>query len=400
MTALSINTAPANTVGKLPEIPSVDWSFMVVFLAVVSVGIIMVASASVTFAATNYGDPWYFLKRHLIYLALGFVGGVLVFSLPVSLWRQYGWLLLLCATFLLVLVLIPGIGREVNGSQRWLVLGPITVQASELVKMCAIIYFASYFDAGKDRLQQNWRGLLVPLLVLASLVVLLLMEPDFGSAVVLSITVIAMLFIAGVKLWKFILLSILAGAGLALMALLSPYRMQRLVSFLDPWADQFNSGYQLTQSLIAFGRGEWLGVGLGNSVQKLFYLPEAHTDFIFAIIAEEFGLAGCLFVIAGFVLMITKILRISQQAIQKQNLFIGFSAFGIGILLATQVVINIGVASGLLPTKGLTLPFISYGGSSLIVSCGLIAFLLRVNWELQNTPDPALVKKKRGKRNG
>ncbi len=363
-----------------------DWSFVIATLALVSVGLVMVASASVGFAASVYGDPWFFIKRHVIYLLLGGASAILVASLPVNLWRQYGWMALLLALTLLMLVLIPGIGRKVNGSQRWLLLGPLTLQASEVVKFCCVVFFASYLARRQYELQSSWKGIVKPLLVLGLIVFLLLLEPDFGSSVVLSATVVSMLFLAGVKLWQFAVLVLIGVSGLVSLALVSPYRLQRLITFLDPWADQFNSGYQLTQSLIAFGRGEWFGVGLGNSVQKLFYLPEAHTDFIFAIVAEELGLFGGAVVIGLFTFLVAKTFGIARLAIQREDYFSSFAAFGIGILLAGQAFINIGVASGLLPTKGLTLPFISYGGSSLIVSCALMAFLFRLDWELRTLP--------------
>ncbi|TQV79424.1 putative lipid II flippase FtsW [Exilibacterium tricleocarpae] len=375
----------------------VDLELVAIIAALLTIGIVMVASASVGFADSVYGDPWFFVKRHAIYLLLGGLGGALVAAVPPVVWRDYGWVLLLLALLLLVLVLVPGLGRRVNGSQRWLIFGPITVQASEVAKFSAVVFFAGYLARRQLELRGGWSGIVKPTLLVAVIVFLLLLEPDFGSAVVICATVVAMMFLAGVKMWQFGLLTLLGGCGLALIAILSPYRMQRLITFLDPWADQFNSGYQLTQSLIAFGRGEWLGVGLGNSVQKLFYLPEAHTDFIFAIVAEEFGLIGCTLLIGLFVGLVFKVLDIARRAIVAGDAFASFAAFGIAILIGGQTFINIGVASGLLPTKGLTLPFISYGGSSLIVCCALMAFLLRLDWELRR-PAPVAEKKQRGRR--
>jgi cell division protein FtsW len=245
-----------------------------------------------------------------------------------------------------------------------------------------VVFFASFFARRYQELHFGWQGFLKPLLIVGVFVGLLLLEPDFGSSVVLSVTVFAMMFIAGVRLWHFLLLILIGVGGLASVAILSPYRMQRLITFLDPWADQFNTGYQLTQSLIGFGRGEWAGLGLGNSLQKLFFLPEAHTDFIFAIIAEEFGLLGAAVVIGLFALLISRIFVLAKNNVAAGKMFPALASFGIAILFAFQVFVNVGVSSGLLPTKGLTLPFISYGGSSLLISCVLMAFVMRVQWEL------------------
>lgn len=360
-------------------------------VALISLGVVMVASASVSIAAVNYGDPLFFIKRHLFYLALGLVAVVLVAGFPSHLWYRLAPLLLLGALALLVVVLIPGIGREVNGARRWLVIGPFTLQASEVAKFAMLVFMARYLHRHHVQLRQQPAAVLVPLSILVLTGLLLLAEPDFGSAVVIGATVMGMLFIAGAQLWLFVLLLAAAGVLVAILAIASPYRVQRLITFVDPWADQFDSGYQLTQSLIAFGRGEWFGVGLGNSVQKLFYLPEAHTDFVFAIYAEEFGLMGVLLLTALFGFMVVRIVRIARIAARRQWWYGAYLAFGVAILMAGQAFINIGVTSGLLPTKGLTLPFISYGGSSLLASCTLVAAVLRVGMELENPDRPTVV---------
>ena len=356
-----------------------DQWLLLATLALISVGIVMVASASVSIAAVNYGDPLFFIKRHLVYVLLGLGVAVFVAGLPSNAWYRVGPFLLLGALLLLVVVLIPGIGREVNGARRWLAFGSFTLQASEVAKFAMLVFMARYLHRHHVKLRQQPTALL------------LLAQPDFGSAVVIGATVMGMLFIAGAQLWFFGLL--LAGVGVlvAVVAVTSPYRMQRLITFVDPWADQFNSGYQLTQSLIAFGRGEWFGVGLGNSVQKLFYLPEAHTDFVFSIYAEEFGLFGVVVLAVLFGVMVTRIIRIARLAARKQWWYGAYLAFGVAILMAGQAFINIGVTSGLLPTKGLTLPFISYGGSSLLASCALMAAVLRVGMELENPERPKVV---------
>ena len=371
------------TRNDLPFNQRIDWTLLSLWLVLMSVGLVMVASASVAFAAANYGDAWYFAKRHGVYMAMGVTVAMVVVSIPMSVWQRYAGYFLLLTLLLLVIVLIPGVGKKVNGSQRWLSLGIISVQVSEIAKFCAVVFFASFFARRYHELHFGWQGFLKPLLVVGLFVVLLLLEPDFGSSVVLSATVFAMMFIAGVRMWHFLLLIGLGVASLGAVAVFSPYRMQRLITFLDPWADQFNTGYQLTQSLIGFGRGEWFGLGLGNSLQKLFFLPEAHTDFIFAIIAEEFGLVGATIVIGLFVALILRIFTIAKNNLAVGKAFAAFAAFGVAILFSFQVFINVGVASGLLPTKGLTLPFISYGGSSLLVSCVLLAFVMRIEWEVR-----------------
>lgn len=361
-----------------------DWTLFGLWLALLSLGFVMIASASISFADHTYKDGWFFVRRHCFYLALALAVSACVVVLPSQFWQKMNFVLLFAAIALLVIVLIPGIGRRVNGAQRWLAAGPITIQASEVAKFCSLIFFASYFSRRQSELQAGWWGFTKPILVLMVLAFLLLLEPDFGSTVVLCATVFAMLFLAGARLWQYSLL-LAAGIGLlALMAVISPYRMKRLTAFSDPWKDQYDTGYQLTQSLIAFGRGEWFGTGLGNSLQKLFYLPEAHTDFIFAIYAEEFGLMGVALVVAMFTLMIWKIFAIARRALVQNKTFASFLAFGVAFLFACQAFINIGVTSGLLPTKGLTLPFISYGGSSLIICCAMMALVLRIDWELRN----------------
>lgn len=390
----------SNGLARYFDADALDWNLLALWLCLLSLGLVMIASASITFADHTYGDTWFFVKRHLVYLVIGLTAAACVAMVPTRLWQRYSSLILLCSIILLALVLVPGIGRRVNGAQRWLALGPITVQASEIAKFAALIFFASFFTRRQQELQSGWWGFSKPVGVVSVLALLLLLEPDFGSTVVLTVMVFSMLFLAGARLWQFSLLVVAGAAGLVLMAVLSPYRMKRLAAYLDPWADQFDTGYQLTQSLIAFGRGEVFGAGLGNSVQKLFYLPEAHTDFIFAIFAEEFGLIGVALVIALFSVMVWRILCISRRAIVQAKPFESFVCFGAAVLIAFQVFVNIGVTSGLLPTKGLTLPFISYGGSSLVISCVLMALLLRIDWELRNdlgeAPSTDLQKNKNG----
>ena len=346
-------------------------------------GLVMIASAGIDVSEQLFGVPYHFVTRHFVYMIIGLLGSVVITVVPTDVWRANSAFLLLAAFVLLVLVLFPGIGQEIKGSKRWIDLGPIGFQPSELAKVGLILYVAAYLVRRRDEVTSTWAGFLKPVFILALVVMLLLMEPDFGSVVVILGTILAMLFLGGVKPGQFFLAMFAAVGSVAVMALSESYRVQRLLAFRNPWSEEnvYASGYQLTQSLIAFGRGEWFGVGLGNSMQKLFYLPEAHNDFIVAIIAEELGLIGVLTLVFIYSVMIGRIFKIGRLAELKDNLFGAFCAYGIGILFSMQAFINLGVNTGLLPTKGLTLPFISAGGTSLIVSMCLIALVNRIYGE-------------------
>jgi len=370
-------------------LPRLDRQLVIVAGVLMAIGILVVGSASTEVAQANYGNPFYHLIRHLVYLsiALGMAG--LTFLVPINVWEKMGWVLLVAALLLLALVLVPGIGREVNGSMRWLKIGPIGMQASEVAKLFMLIYLAGYLVRRLQEVRSQWSGFIKPMSVMLLAIVLLLLEPDFGAVVVLMTASLGMMFLGGVRLIQFIVLISVSVVAMALVAVAQPYRMQRLITFMDPWAEEnvFASGYQLTQALIAFGRGEWFGVGLGNSVQKLFYLPEAHTDFVFAIWAEEMGLLGTVLVIGLFLMLVYRCLSIGHRAENAGRFFAAYLCYGIGFLLAAQVMINIGVNTGLLPTKGLTLPLLSYGGSSLIICAISIAIVLRVDYESQQVPE-------------
>lgn len=361
-----------------------DFHLLLIAAALASIGLVMVTSASISYSAHSYGDGFFYFKRHIIYLLLGIAAGFAVLQVPVKTWYRYSNLVATLGIVLLLAVLVPGIGREVNGARRWIGLGIINLQVAEVAKFVSIVFIAAYMQRHQFAIREVWYSFLRPLALIGVMVALLLAQPDFGSSVVILATVMGIFFLGGVRLWVFGAMVAAGSGALGLLAVTSPYRMKRLVSFLDPWSDQYDTGYQLTQSLIAFGRGEWFGVGLGNSVQKLFYLPEAHTDFVFAIFAEETGLAGVLLVIALFVLLVKRVFAIARRAVQRQDWFAAYCAFGVGVLVAGQSFINIGVTSGLLPTKGLTLPFISYGGSSLIVSCCMIALVLRIGADMDD----------------
>lgn len=347
------------------------------------VGQIVVASASMDMAALNYGSPFFFVQRHAVYLAAGLVIAALAYQIPLAVWERSSGGLLIVAYLLLALVLLPGIGKTVNGSTRWIHLGPINIQVSEIVKVCALMYVSGYLVRRIDEVRTTFWGFMKPVAVLSVMVLLLLKQPDFGAVVVIMTAVFAMLFLAGVRVSQFSLVVFGSAAAAYGLVASSEYRMKRVMGYIDPWADQYSSGYQLVQSLIAFGRGEWTGVGLGNSIQKLFYLPEAHTDFVFAVLAEEFGLLGNLIVISLFLMMVLVGLQIGRRAEQLGKLFNAYLVYGLATLVGLQAMVNVGVASGLLPTKGLTLPFISYGGSSLIVMCVVLALIMRADRENQ-----------------
>ena len=367
------------------RIPRVDYWLVFSVLALTLLGLVMVSSASITFADREIGRPFYYAIRQTIYIGCGVVAGMLLFKLRLVDLERMGMALLLSAFALLLLVLVPGVGVEVNGASRWLNAGLFRMQVSEPAKLFFIIYLASYLARHGEEVRTQISGFLKPLGLLAIAAVLLLLEPDFGATVVLAAIVMGMIFMAGVKLLQFGGMLGLGAVLMAGMAVSSPYRMQRLTTFIDPWADPFDSGFQLTQSLIAIGRGEWFGVGLGASIQKLFYLPEAHTDFVFAVLAEELGLLGVCTVIAVYAMLVWRAFVIAAQAVKAENFFASYLAYGIGIWFGLQSFINIGVNMGLLPTKGLTLPLMSYGGSSMVVMCAAVALLLRIDHETRCT---------------
>lgn len=354
---------------------------IIVFL--LSTGLVMIMSASLEVANGLTGNPFHFVTRHAVYLVIGGILAYLVYRIPLMRLSSIGGLLLGLGVFLLLLVFTPGLGHEVNGSRRWLKVGSITIQASELTKLFMLIYLSGYLVRRQNEVRQHWRGVLKPLLILFFVGLLLLAEPDFGAFVVISLASMGMIFLSGVKLSRFALIVGVAIVCAALLAVLEPYRLQRVLSFINPWDFKYSSGYQLTQSLIAFGRGEWFGVGLGESVQKLFYLPEAHTDFVLAVLAEELGLVGVLVISCCFLMITLIAFRFGYEAEQKHLDFYAYLAYGIGLSIGLQAFVNIGVNIGILPTKGLTLPLVSYGGSSLVVSMVMIGLLLKIEKELR-----------------
>lgn len=358
-----------------------DYFLILNVLALMLFGLLMVTSASINVSDQQLHQPFYYFYRQLIYLLFGCMLGGFAIQYEIEVWERYSWFLLIAALMALTLVIIPGIGHSVNGSMRWIGFGPFRFQVSEFAKLAIIIYISGYLWRHHDEIKTKLSGFIKPIIILGIVSLLLLHEPDFGAMVVIVVTALGVMFLAGMNLRHFIIFFFLALLALSILAISAPYRLSRLTSFLNPWAHPFDSGYQLTQSLIAFGRGGWFGVGLGKSVQKLFYLPEAHTDFLFAVIAEELGLVGMLVVMLLFTMLVLRIFAIGRHAQELGQHFAGYLAYGFAIWIAIQCTVSIGVNSGLLPTKGLTMPFMSYGGSSLLISCLMISLVLRIDYE-------------------
>ena len=359
---------------------SLAWAALILAAA----GLVMVYSASIATAEssrfTGNNAAWY-LARHAVFLAAALAAAIAVFLLPVKFWQGAAPLLFAAGVGLLVLVLVPAIGREVNGARRWLDIPMVGVQPSEAMKLAAVLYAADYTSRKHAVMKSFRRGLLPMLAVMLLVSWLLLREPDFGALVVIAAISFGILFLGGMNGRHFLALLAMLAVGFVVLIVSSPYRMHRIFGFMDPWSDAFGKGYQLSHSLIAFGRGEWLGVGLGASVEKLHYLPEAHTDFLLAVIAEELGFAGVALVIGLFLWIVARAFAIGRQASLHDRHFAGLAAQGIGVWIGFQALINMGVNVGLLPTKGLTLPLMSYGGSGLVVNCVALAILLRIDWE-------------------
>ncbi len=353
-------------------------------LLLLSIGLVMVYSASIAMSQAERFTgfrPGYFLVRHAMYLAIGLGIAAGLFRVPVWLWQRAAPWLFFAGSLLLIAVLIPGIGREVNGSRRWIPLGVATFQPSELMKLFVVLYAADY-TVRKAAFMDDFRKGFLPMFgVMTLIAALLLREPDFGALVVVTTVAMTVLFLGGLNWRLFAGLAVLLALSFALLIVSSPYRLQRILGFMDPWSDAYGTGYQLSHSLIAFGRGAWFGVGLGASVEKLFYLPEAHTDFLLAVIGEELGFAGVAVVIALFVFLVHRAFAVGRQAASLERYFAALLAQGIGVWLAAQALINMGVNLGLLPTKGLTLPLLSFGGTGIVVACMALAILLRIDWE-------------------
>lgn len=359
-----------------------DLSLVLAALTLASLGVVMVASSSIAVADGQHVGQFYYLDRHLVSLALGIAACIVVTRLELAWLERHALVLLLGGGVLLLAVFVPLVGIRVNGARRWIRLGFLGFQSVEAVKLILVVYMASYLVRHRENVQASLFGVFKPLGIAGVMVGMLLMQPDFGSATLLLAVTIGMVWLGGARVRNLALLGALVAPGLAWVALSRDYRVTRLTSFLDPWADPFKDGFQLTQALIAIGRGEWVGVGLGASVQKLFYLPEAHTDFILAVIAEELGFAGIVLVLALFAWLVGRGFVLGLRAVEQGQRFAGYSAFGVSMMIALQALVSIGVNLGVLPTKGLTLPLISSGGSSVLMTCAMIGLLIRVSYEV------------------
>jgi len=359
----------------------VNGALLTLMLVLLGVGLVLLTSASISLAENNTGRPFYYLVQQLVAVAVGLACAAVILRTPTDYWEKFGPYLLIAAVLLLIAVLLPGVGRTVNGSTRWINIAGVNLQVSEPARLMVLMYLAGYAVRHRNDLGNGFRDLIKPMAVVSVVCGLLILEPDFGATVVMLLISLSVLFVAGVPLRYFAGMALAVAGVLALAVIVEPYRVQRLIAFLDPWADPYGSGFQLTQSLIAIGSGEWFGAGLGNSVQKLFYLPEAHTDFVFAVFAEEFGVVGTFVLLGLFAALVWAAVQIANAAAAKERYYQAYLAFGIAVWQGAQVFINIGVNMGVLPTKGLTLPLISYGRSSLIVTMAALALLLRIDME-------------------
>jgi len=395
-------SAMKNRILKLPQLSSrsggtpkmngarsaIDLTLLWCVVLLLAIGFVMVYSASIAISeaekATGYRATYY-LTRHGVFMLVGVIAALVTFQIPMSMWQRGAPFLFMAGGFMLVLVLIPAIGHEVNGSRRWIRFGFFGMQPSEVMKLLTVIYAADYTVRKAAFMDDFKKGFLPMFAVMVFMAALLLRQPDFGALVVVTTIAMSVLFLGGLNWRVFAALLVLLAVAFAALIVTSPYRLQRLVGFMDPWADAFGTGYQLSHSLIAFGRGEWFGVGLGASVEKLFYLPEAHTDFLLAVIAEELGFVGIVTVIALFAVLIYRIFMIGREAMMREKYFAALVAQGVGVWLSVQAFINMGVNMGLLPTKGLTLPFLSYGGTGVLVNCVTVAVLLRIDYENRTT---------------
>jgi len=369
---------------SLPDFKKIDFIFLGLFLFLCLFGLLAVATASIEFSDSLTGEPLNFTKKQFIHLIAGLFLFSLFMAIPLAFWETFDRLFLGLGILLLIMVFIPGIGIEVNGAYRWIRIGPVGLQPSEIMKLLSIVYIAGYSVRRLKDLQSNWLGFFRPAVLVILIVSLILIQPDLGTSAVIFATVLGMLFVAGAQMKQFLLVIGLGFLGILALIYFVPWRWERIISFIDPWTDPFGAGYQLTLSLMAIGRGEWFGVGLGEGLMKLGYLPDAHTDFIFSVIVEEMGLFTAILIISTLFFISFRSFYIGRKALER-NLYFGFFvAYGVAILIGLHTFINVGVATGLLPTKGLTLPFLSYGGTNLLIMCCLCALVLRVDQETKS----------------
>jgi cell division protein FtsW len=379
MTAGTVARAAPRRKERLPEL---DWPLLSAAVALAVIGLVMVASASLHLGDRS-GNPFHFVIRQGIALGIGGIAALFVSQIPLKDWQEGSTRLYFVGLALVAIVLLPGVGHEANGAVRWIRVGPLSVQTSEFMKLFMVVYLAGYLERREHEVRRDFWAFVRPMILLVIACAMIMLQPDFGTTFVLLSTALGMMFLGGAPLWQFGSLIGLAGVALAGLVVTSPYRLARVTAFLDPWGDPQGAGYQLSQALIAFGRGEWAGVGLGNGIQKQFYLPEAHTDFIMAVIGEEFGLVGTLAVVGLFAVIFWRAFANGALAERSGNRFAAFLSYGCGLWIGLQACINVGVNVGRLPTKGLTLPLVSYGSNSVIVTCMAIAVLLRVHHEVR-----------------
>ena len=362
-----------------------DFILITLFLVLSFCGLLILASASVHFSHSLYGDPAAVFNRQFFYFILGIFGLLVLFLIPLSFWSKYDRVLITLGFLLLLLVFVPGIGVEVNGANRWIRFAGIGLQPSEVMKFLSILYVSCYSVRRIKDIQTHWLGFFRPALIIVSIISVILIQPDLGSSAVIFASVLGVLFVAGVKIRQFLIVAILGLIGISLMIIFVPWRWERIISFIDPWSNPWGSGYQLTLSLMSIGRGDWFGVGFGQGLMKMGYLPDAHTDFIFAVIVEETGILGGLLIISLLFGLSFRVFSIGRDSLIRKNFFGFYFSYGVALLLGLHTFINVGVACGLLPTKGLTLPLISAGGTNLIIVCLMMGIILRVDYENKNS---------------
>ena len=363
------------------DFSKIDLILLSLFFVLSFSGLLILASASVHFSDSIYGNPSAIFNRQLFYFFLGLFGLLIFFILPLNFWTSYDRLLITLGFILLLLVFVPGIGFEVNGANRWIRVAGFGLQPSEIMKFLSILYVSCYSVRRIREIQSHWIGFFRPAIIIVSIISIILIQPDLGSSAVIFASVLGVLFVAGVKIKQFFIVALLGLVAVTLMIVFVPWRWERIISFIDPWSDPWGSGYQLTLSLMSIGRGDWFGVGLGQGLMKMGYLPDAHTDFIFSVIVEEMGILGGFIVVALLFGLSFRIFYIGRESLLRKNYFGFYFSYGVALLLGLHTFINVGVACGLLPTKGLTLPLISAGGTNLIIVCLMIGLILRVDYE-------------------
>ena len=376
------------------DFSKIDFVLVTLFLVLGFFGLLILSSASAHFSDSIYGNPSAIFKRQFFYFILGIIGLFACFFVPLNFWSSYDRLFITFGILLLFLVFIPGIGIEVNGANRWIRIGGFGLQPSEIMKFLSILYISCYSVRRIKEIQTHWLGFFRPALIIVSIISIILIQPDLGSSAVIFISVLGVLFVAGVKIQQFLVVALLGVIAITMMIIFVPWRWERIISFIDPWSDPWGSGYQLTLSLMSIGRGDWFGVGLGQGLMKMGYLPDAHTDFIFSVIVEEMGILGGFAIISLLFGLSFRIFFIGRESLLKKNFFGFYFSFGVGLLLGLHTFINVGVSSGLLPTKGLTLPLISGGGTNLIIVCLMIGLILRIDYENKNSMPIPMIKRR------